>query len=428
MSEPKSRLTAVFSGFCLALPVLGLLASLGVVPLLLIAAVLAGIIVWRSKWRLLMPDLRLILILGALLLWCAVASLWGFDLADSLVLVLRIAVIFAAGLLLWSIAGVLDDTARERIGRWFLIGIAITLAIMVAEVAFDFPLFRLLKGPAAEHGNQSFLLNRGATAMALLCWPGAAFLWQRGLDRAALALPLVVGVILVFLASLAAILGLAAGFVGAVAALGHRKAGRALLVLATVGALTAGPIIGKTFYSLGWHEADWLPASTGHRVEIWNDTVDWISERPVQGWGFDASRAIGKFKVRSVDTERQLMPLHPHNAGLQVLLELGLVGGAVVFVLLWFLAGRLETLPPPSRICGQALFMATLAVATVGFGLWQNWWLALMISAALMVSLTQHQAVQAEAIGEAVPGRAQPRRGDLALPARQAPGQSNLRR
>jgi O-antigen ligase len=102
------------------------------------------------------------------------------------------------------------------------------------------------------------------------------------------------------------------------------------------------------------------------------------------------------------------MPLHPHNAGLQILLELGVPGVVLALVLLWILAARLERLRGPPRVCGQALFVATLAIASTAYGIWQNQWLALILSAALLIPLTFQASAQPKALRDAAPGRAQP--------------------
>ena len=82
--------------------------------------------------------------------------------------------------------------------------------------------------------------------------------------------------------------------------------------------------------------ADDFKISAGHRLLIWSFAGDRIAERPLIGWGLDASRAIpgGDDPIRPGES---WMPLHPHNAALQLWLELG-VPGAVLFALLAALA------------------------------------------------------------------------------------------
>jgi O-antigen ligase len=73
---------------------------------------------------------------------------------------------------------------------------------------------------------------------------------------------------------------------------------------------------------------------------------------------------------------------------LQILFELGIPGVVLTLALLWLLARRIEGLPRPARVCGQALFITTLTIASTAYGVWQNQWLAMMFSAALLIPLT----------------------------------------
>jgi O-antigen ligase len=224
--------------------------------------------------------------------------------------------------------------------------------------------------------------------MAMIVWPAAALLWRRGRVWAALILCAAVVIILSQMASGAALLGVVAGGLTAAVALTHRKAGRALLVVATIVALAGTALAANEIARRDWQDAEWLDFSARHRVEIWNYAIGLIEQKPLTGWGFDASRDFKDRRLIDERGERQLMPLHPHSAPLQVLLELGVVGAAIVFVLLILLTGRIEGLSKPSRVCGQALFVSTLAIACTAFGLWQNQWLAMMWSVALLIPLT----------------------------------------
>ncbi len=388
MTAPKPRLLAICCGFCLLLPPFSLLNSTGVVPLLLITAAVACLVVWRAERRVPRPDRGAATMFAALLLLCAIASLWGFNVIGSLFLTLRMGAILAAGLVLFTIAQSFDDGMRDRIGRWLLAGTLATLAIMTAEFVLDFALFDLLKGPFPEDWDHGPLLNRGATALAMVTWPTAVLLWQRGFTWAPLALAVLVAEILTALSSGAAILGFVAGGLTALVALGNRKASRALVVAAPVAAFVGMPFAATLMYRLGWHESDWLASSAGHRIEIWNYTTQLIEQKPWLGWGFDASRAITGARPESLANALPLLPLHPHSAPLQILFELGIPGVVLTLALLWLLARRIEVLPRPARVCGQALFITTLTIASTAYGVWQNQWLAMMFSAALLIPLT----------------------------------------
>ena len=88
-----------------------------------------------------------------------------------------------------------------------------------------------------------------------------------------------------------------------------------------------------------------LPTSALHRMLIWDFTAERIAERPLLGWGMEASRTVpggrGQPEAAALDRMRvtdpgqrrwfaephvQILPLHPHNGALQLWLELGAVG------------------------------------------------------------------------------------------------------
>ncbi len=65
-----------------------------------------------------------------------------------------------------------------------------------------------------------------------------------------------------------------------------------------------------------------------------------------------------------------------------------------MIVLLMVVVARLERLPRPARICAQALYLSTLTIACTAYGLWQNQWLAMIWSAALLIPLTSPVSVK----------------------------------
>src|SRR6185503_20527219 len=78
-----------------------------------------------------------------------------------------------------------------------------------------------------------------------------------------------------------------------------------------------------------------MPQTDSIRLDYWSHAIDWIAMRPLKGWGLDASRVFGPG-----------IKLHPHNAPLQVWLELGVVG-AVLAAAFWGVA--MASLSQPTR-------------------------------------------------------------------------------
>src|SRR5205823_3722293 len=134
--------------------------------------------------------------------------------------------------------------------------------------------------------------------------------------------------------------------------------------------------------------------SAGHRLLIWSFTGDRIAERPVLGWGLDASRAIpgGNDDIRP---GQKWLPLHPHDAALQVWLELGAPGAALFAALLGLLWLRLAVAPWPRLYAAAAGggLSAALAVAFAGWGIWQEWWLG-TLSLALFAMMAMARAAE----------------------------------
>src|SRR5258708_35758154 len=108
----------------------------------------------------------------------------------------------------------------------------------------------------------------------------------------------------------------------------------------------------------------------------WAGTGKGVGGGPWGGWGRGGARAIpgGKIEIRS---GQDWLPLHPHDAALQLWLELG-APGAILFALfaglLWLRLGKAPWPRLYAAAAGGSLFAAT-AVAASAWGIWQEWWL-----------------------------------------------------
>jgi O-antigen ligase len=404
------------------LPAILALVPRGVVPLAVIAGLCAiGVIAadrsgrWPpAQWA--APRFP-VAIFGLLLLWGGLSALWAIDPARSLLTEIRLAGLFAAAIVLAAAARSLGDPRRLA----FLIIAGAGLGLVVAWCDLG------TSGGISRHVTvRPFTpprLNQIAVWLAILLLPFAALLVCRGRVLLGVAAGLVMGGTVFLLDGTAAKTALALSL--PVAALLYLRRGlvaRIAAALSVVAVMTAPltlPLLADDPEVL--QDADTVKTSLAHRFYIWDFAGKRIAERPLLGWGLDSSRAIpgGKELIRLDQTR---LPLHPHNAPLQVWLELGLPGAVLFAALLGWLWLRIATAAwPPlyAAACGGSL-AAIYAILSAGWGIWQEWWLATLALAAFAILAMERAAVTPLAgpsIAEpAIPLESipQPRRGSRA--------------
>src|SRR5690606_37703612 len=224
----------------------------------------------------------------------------------------------------------------------------------------------------------------------ILAWPAAAALAWRLEARhrwTAMLLPLGICLLLVFYSSNAALVAAAASLAAALPALRAPRLVRTLLLAGTAVAVLAMPLFAKGLNSLELAENEQLDFSLRHRVFIWNFVAESIADKPLAGWGLDASRDLGTPETVRFDETHVALPLHPHNVPLQVWLELGgiglLLGGAT---LLLAVAGMRRG-PPLQAALDTGMVASILVVGCLAYGAWQYHWLVVPLAAAALMRL-----------------------------------------
>lgn len=90
------------------------------------------------------------------------------------------------------------------------------------------------------------------------------------------------------------------------------------------------------------------------------------------------------------------MPLHPHNALIQIWLELGIVGvilvGAIFSLIVALIPSSLHNRARPATLI--ATTACAFTIAQLGFGIWQGWW---MTTLGLMVMIVVATATNVSA-------------------------------
>jgi O-antigen ligase len=323
------------------------------------------------------------LILFALLLeWALISAFWSpapyphtlKDFRRFTGLHLAQQVLFCGALIIT--ARTLTPRVAGKALTWLGGGLMVLAAVLLFESLTDALLFRTgqrLLGQETHIAHWALRnVAQGGYALAVLFWPTVLALHAAGRRRlmilfAALCLA---DVVLLHVAALAmALLVSAAVFAlvlwrGRIAALAC--AAVAVLQTLLIPWLMLGLAEGGLFQSLRAR----LPASWAARVDIWSYTSTLMAQKPVFGWGLDASRM---FKGH--------IPLHPHDGPLQLWFELGLPGAVLGAVVLGFVFWRFaEAAPRQPRVAaaGCAVGAASLTIAAFSFGLWQEWWICLM--------------------------------------------------
>jgi O-antigen ligase len=329
-------------------------------------------------------------LLGCLLLWGMVSALWSVDWMRALVMAARLAGLFAAGLALAAAASCVKSPGRLTL--WLLAGFVLGVAMTAADLASH----GALGAPFTDRVYKTERLNQASVTFAILLLPVTAALVRGRPAIYPLLFATATAAMIFALAGTAAKAALIAGLpIGVLLYLARDRVAHAAAVVSVLVIITA-PLTFARFERISAlaETADAFKLSAGHRLLIWSFAGDRIAERPLAGWGLDSARAIpgGKDLIRPTQS---WMPLHPHNAALQLWLELG-VPGAVLFALmiayLWMALARAEW---PRLYCAAA--GASLAVALIAsfgaYGIWQEWWLgtlAILLFLILVMARVEH--------------------------------------
>jgi O-antigen ligase len=360
-------------------PLLAYLAPLGFAPLLALAGLLA------------LPGLRLtraaappLLILVVLAVWAAISMTWspaaidpatlkGYGDVETLTglkLFLQLATYGAAVV---ALRGVSEAGARRAgaILAYGMVALAVLAAIDSLSGAAIYQQLHAVTGEPISPDVAMVKVSLSTYALTLLFWPVSLILSRRHGPR--LILLLVAGTIATSAlgSADACLVALAAGGLAWLVVRYFGRNGAKVLVALVAAPFVLAPLallVGVETGFVAWlHKL--VPASWDARLNIWTFAADHVREHPFRGWGLDASRTFGS-----------AIPLHTHNAQLQLWLELGAIGAALAGVFFCWLAYGVVRLSERSR--GEAAMAAGalvsyLVIGALSFGVWQEWWIGL---------------------------------------------------
>lgn len=384
----------------LAAPIVAVAAVQPLVVLLAAAALWSAVQAVRAGEPL-MPRKHAVAV-GAIALFAAGTALWSPDPGAAAKTSLRVAALALCGLHLVGAAARLDGGQRRVVAVWLAVGLVLAAAAGVLEYMGPHLIGRLIQGQAFNPWAGKSIVNRAMSVLVLFSAPALFALLAARRRVLAGGLAVLVAVAVVSgdntTAKVALVLAATAGMVAWALGRPTLILARAALVAAVVAlpALTAMiPEPAASYDAWGWRHT-----SLHHRFTIWRFVGEHIRQKPLTGWGMDAARALPGGDDNVVVTRadgslpllEQQLPLHPHNAILQVWLELGLGGAAALAGLLWLAAGGAARLGGRwARAGGFATLTAGVVIASDSYGLWQGWWQAALWLAAVLVAACLHR-------------------------------------
>ncbi|NQU60683.1 MAG: DUF1674 domain-containing protein [Rhodospirillales bacterium] len=349
--------------------------------------------------------------LAAMSVWAFVTWGWSINPAETLKTGMALAATFFGGAVLATVATGLSEREKKVFQNGLIIGGIAGFILIAFEFATDVWLTTFMYGLAGKimflditTGRHTNVLKPGLAATALFFWPWAIALWSR-VPAPFSALIIGGALALMFLGKgMAVMIGVGVGALVFAAALAlPRAVPWAFAGAIVLGVLTA-PMVPGLFPNplTEGKKASWLSMSAAHRLVIWGNAVKHIKEKPLLGGGFDSTRALYGVEDRVkytypkeitgnswTTTFFEPIPLHPHNAVLQVWLELGMVGAFILVALLLAIIRSINRRAEDGmgRAGSFALLASGLTIASLSFGAWQSWWLStVLLSAVFMIS------------------------------------------
>ena len=350
-------------------------ANKAIVPLVIIAAFF-GFLISCSQKQDLKPSHSILLVLCLLIVWALTSSLWSPDMLGSLQVAAKGAlhIVFGIGLIRGILA--LTDSHTRFYETAIKTGYLIGLALLFLGAAYAYATGDALWG---HYRNDPLTtLNNGSVFMVLMSWPVYRIFWVNNRKIPAV-LVLLAPLLFTNLSSGSSILAWAIGIATLVGVtlLGRKFVLGLATILGILFIISPALIHNLPKFEEQASYSLYLPSSTTHRIAIWQYVTGKIYEKPLLGRGIDASRALSR-EAGHYKGELELLPLHPHNASLQIWLELGAPGailsGILIFLIFFSIANNNQQ--RPIMAIQAAAAMSYLTIGAISYGVWQNWWLA----------------------------------------------------
>lgn len=379
----KTSFGAIFLVMVL-MPLVSHAGGLGVAPLIFILGVFGLVLALKTKsFKITGVQFALIIFLT----WLSLTALWSpyrpDDMLTNYVKLFIMAIVFYWSWPLFEYAG----RRRPRRLQHLLMSTSLFGAgLLIIDLLSDFGL-TLLFNPADDFNEKIFRiidaemnLGHAITILVLLAAPVSMLMLARLPKR--MAKP-IMAVFIALLACAALLNNLSVGLlglIGVLAAMGlgymlPRKAPPVLLILAVL-IIMAAPLLAYIASQYAQNPPGDVPLSWDHRLRMWGYCWNVIADNPLIGAGFDASRSFDETYIAKDGREITTVSLHPHNAGVQIWTETGLIGALLASAVIASLIKPVQNFVQSRGHAGavSGVIMATLIISSLTYGAWQFWW------------------------------------------------------
>ncbi len=335
-------------------------------------------------------------------IWIGVTGFWAPRAGTAQLALGALAPVLAGGAAVW-LALAAEAAVIRRWSKWILAAGVTAVALLLVEAATGGAIRHYIPYTDSSPDRVRDLIGLGrgttivvgvSTALVALAYDVTArrflaLILFAAMAIAAAAFPIKANVVALAFAGAAYLIALKWPN-GVLVALGALFASALLIALAAV-FIPAERVI--DVYS------SHLPASSAHRLVIWQNAAREALECLPWGCGADFARVIHQrgeqFDMASLAHPLSLLPTHPHSLFLQVWLELGLPGvllfsAACSFALKALLAAPLSRLEKAAAAGAIAAFTVS---ALVEFSFWQVWRVSAPLYAALIIAVLYRRRV-----------------------------------
>ena len=355
--------------------------ALSFLPLVIgVSMSLWWILIQKERLKHCMPYMLCIFCIAG---FCIISTLWSASPAEAYSKALRSSAILLFSIPLFNLARTIQVSALKPFLWLFPIGVTSAALLCSFDLAFDLPIYKVIRNLDKDHLGNTSVMNRGVVCTILSYF--AAFLFIHRIENSD---RIKHGLIIIMTASVITMLTLTQSQSGQLSFLiggltmllfPHKiKSSYIILALSIISLMFLTPYIVTALYDALIDDAQTIPwlkdAYAGNRLEIWEFAMRYALNSPLYGYGMEATRYITDFQHKHIyhpDTS----VLHPHNFSIQIWIEFGIIGLIAASGFFIFIIRNIQNVELHDRKAIMAVFIATLCVASIGYGLWQSWWI-----------------------------------------------------